>query len=80
MRSVLDQSDREDVRLHQPRCVKRFRYRSTRVRGQHSPLSLLCITMILRVRRKFFKITTFPISGIQARFYALMLFARVEHK
>ena len=31
-----------------------------RVRGRHSPLSLLCITMILRVRRKFFEITTFP--------------------
>ena len=28
--------------------------------GTHSPLSLLCITMILRVRRKFFEITTFP--------------------
>ena len=26
----------------------------------HSPLSLLCITMILCVRRKFFEITTFP--------------------
>ena len=26
----------------------------------HSPLSLLCITMILHVRRKFFEITTFP--------------------
>ena len=26
----------------------------------HSPLSLLCITMILRVRRIFFEITTFP--------------------
>ena len=26
----------------------------------HSPLSVLCITMILRVRRKFFEITTFP--------------------
>ena len=38
----------------------------------HSPLSLLCITMILRVRRKFFEITTFPNSGIRARFYALM--------
>ena len=32
----------------------------------HSPLSLLCITMILRVRRIFFEITTFPISGIRA--------------
>ena len=60
MRSVLDRSDREDVRLHQPRCVKHFRYRSTRVRGQHSPLLLLYITMILRVRRNFFEITTFP--------------------
>ena len=30
----------------------------------HSPLSLLCITMILRVRRTFFEITTFPNSGI----------------
>ena len=47
--------------------------RSTRVRRQHSPLSLLCITMILRVRRKFFEITTFPNSGIRAWFYALML-------
>ena len=26
----------------------------------HTPLSLLCITMILRVRRNFFEITTFP--------------------
>ena len=34
----------------------------------HSPLSLLCITMILRVRRIFFEITTFPNSGIRARF------------
>ena len=32
-----------------------------------SPL-LLCITMILRVRRNFFEITTFPNSGIRARF------------
>ena len=27
---------------------------------KHSPLSLLCITMILRVRRNFFEITMFP--------------------
>ena len=27
---------------------------------KHSPRSLLCITMILRVRRIFFEITTFP--------------------
>ena len=36
----------------------------------HPPLSLLCITMILRVRRNFFEITTFPYSGIRAWFYA----------
>ena len=29
--------------------------------------------MILRVRRNFFEITTFPNSGIRAWFYALML-------
>ena len=46
----------------------------------HSPLSLLCITMILRVRRNFFEINTFHNSGIRAWFYALMLYARVEHK
>ena len=34
----------------------------------HSPLPLLCITMILYVRRNFFEITTFPNSGIRARF------------
>ena len=32
----------------------------------HSPRSLLCITMILRVRRNFFEITTFLNSGIRA--------------
>src|SRR3990170_8175215 len=36
----------------------------------YSPLSLLCITMILRVRRNIFEITTFPNSGIRAWFYA----------
>ena len=36
----------------------------------HSPISLLCITMILCVRRNFFEITTFPNSGIRAWFYA----------
>ena len=30
----------------------------------HSPLTLLCITMILPVRRNFFEITTFPNSII----------------
>ena len=69
MRSVLDRSDREDVRLHQPRCANAplLVYEGT---WTHSPLSLLCITMILRVRRIFFEITTFPNSGIRAWFYA----------
>ena len=44
------------------------------------PSRCYIITMILRVRRKFFEITMFPNSGIRARFYALMLHARVEHK
>ena len=34
----------------------------------HSPVSLLCITMILCVHWKFFEITAFPNSGIRARF------------
>ena len=46
----------------------------------HSPLSLLCITMILRVRRISFEITTFPKVASEPRFYVLMLYARVEHK
>src|SRR3954462_5516446 len=55
--------------------------RSTRVRRQHSPLSLLCITMILRVRRVFFlKLLRSPTVASEPRFYVLMLYARVEHK
>ena len=34
------------------------------------PYRCYIITMILRVRRKIFEITTFPNSGIRARFYA----------
>ena len=52
---VLGSVDREDVQ-------------SKRVRRQHSPLSLLCITMILRVHRKISEITAFHNSGIRARF------------
>ena len=64
---VLDRSGRGDVRLHQPNASV------VDLQGyvDHTlPLSLLCITMILRVRRNFFEITTFPISGIRAWFYA----------
>ena len=52
------------------RVTKRFRFRSMRVRGHTLPARCYAITMILRVRRKFFEITTFPNSGIQAWFYA----------
>ena len=44
------------------------------------PSRCYIIIMILRVRRNFFEITMFPNSGIRAWFYALMLYARVEHK
>ena len=37
------------------------------------PSRCYAITMILRVRRNFFEITTFPNNGIRAWFYALML-------
>ena len=46
----------------------------------HSPLSLLCITMILRVRRKILKLLRSPSVASEPRFYVLMLYARVEHK
>ena len=36
----------------------------------HSPLSLLCITMILHVRRTFCIFATFPNSGIMSQVYA----------
>ena len=59
---VLDRSGREDVRLHQPNAsvVDLLGY------VDHTLPSLLCITMILRVRRNFFEITTLPSSGIRA--------------
>ena len=72
MRSVLDRSDCEDVRLHQPRCANASAFGLRGYVDNTLPLSLLCITMILRVRRIFFEITTFPNSGIRAWFYALM--------
>src|SRR4051812_42818911 len=42
--------------------------RSTRVRRQHSPLSLLCITMILCVRRKILKLLRNPTVASEPRF------------
>ena len=57
--SVLDQLGREDVRLHQPCCANAS---TVGLQGyvDHTLPSLLCITMIFRVRRNFFEITTFP--------------------
>ena len=61
-----DRSNREDARLHQPRCHNAS---ACGLRGyMDNTLSSRCyaITMILRVRRKLFEITTFPNSGIRA--------------
>ena len=59
--SVLDRPGREDVRLHQPRCANAS---AVGLQGyvDHTLPSLLCIIMILRVRRNFFEIATFPNS------------------
>ena len=58
MRSVLDRSEQEEVRLNQPyQTLPLLVYEGT---WTHSRLSLLCITMILHVRRIFFEITMFP--------------------
>ena len=80
MCSVLDRSDREDVRLHQPRCVnasaiglRGYVDNTLPSRCYASPCSCVFVGI-------FFEITTFPNSGIRAWFYALMLYARVEHK
>ena len=80
MRWVLDRSDREAVRLHQLRCANASAFGLRGYVDNTLPSRCYAITMILRVRRNFFEITTFPNSGIRAWFYALMLYARVEHK
>ena len=46
----------------------------------HTLPSLLCITMILRVRREILKLLRSPTVASEPRFYALMLYARGEHK
>ena len=65
MRSVLDRSDQEDVRLHQPRCANASAFG---LRGYvDNNLPSRCYASprwILRVRRIFFKITVLPNSGI----------------
>ena len=69
MRSVLDWLDREDVRLHQPRCANAS---SFGLRGYVDTLSPL-IAMHHHdpvCALDFFEITMFPNSGIRAWFYA----------
>ena len=57
--SVLDRSDREDVRLLPLRRVIASAVGLRRVRRQHSPLVAMH-HMILRVRRKFLKLLRSP--------------------
>ena len=66
VRLVLDRSDREDVRLHQPRCDNASAVGLRGYVDNTLPSRCYAITMILRVRRIFFEITTFPNSGIRA--------------
>ena len=50
----LDRSDREDVRLHQPRCANASAYGLRGYVDNTLPSRCYAITMILRVRRIFF--------------------------
>ena len=60
MRSVLDRSDREDVRLHQPRCHNASAYGLRGYVDNTLPSRCYAIIMILRVRRIFLKLLRFP--------------------
>ena len=51
MRSVLDRSDHEDVRLHQPRYHNASAYGLRGYVDNTLPSRCYAITMILRVRR-----------------------------
>ena len=44
------------------------------------PSRCYAITIILRVRRKILKLLRSPTVASEPRFYALILYARVEHK
>ena len=56
----LDRSDRKDVRLHQPHCHNTSAYGLRGYVDNTLPSRCYAITMILRVRRIFFEITTLP--------------------
>ena len=62
MRSVLDRSDREDVRLHQPCCANASAFGLRGYVENTLPSRCYVITKILHVRSNFFEITTFPNS------------------
>ena len=64
--SVLDRLDCEDVRLLPLRCVNASAVDLRGYVDNTLPSHCYAITMILRVRRNFFEITTFPYSGIRA--------------
>ena len=46
----------------------------------YSSFSLLCITMILRVRRNFFEITTFPNSALWVKLAKMLDVPGVAHR
>ena len=76
----LDRSDREDVRLHQPRCANASAFglrgyvdNTLPSRCYASPWSCVCVGIFLKLLRS-------PTVASEPRFYALMLYARVEHK
>ena len=81
MRSVLDRSDREDVRLHQPRCANASAFG---LRGYVDTLSPLVAMHLLDrscvIVGFFLKLLRSPTVASEPRFYMLMLYARVEHK
>ena len=54
MCSVLDQSDRKDIRLHQPRCANASAFGLRGYVDNTLPSRCYAITMILRVRMNFF--------------------------
>ena len=83
MHSVLDRSDRQDVRLHQPRCDNAS---AVGLRGYVDNTLLPLVArllhrLILVMRRIFLNFYYVPQQWYQSQvFYGLMLYARVEHK
>ena len=64
----MDRSDRENVRLHLPRCHNASAYGLRGYMDNTLPSRFYASPKwILRVHLNFFKITVFPISGIRAR-------------